>query len=246
MNGAPEGSLGLVYESGWMTSGNFVKVLEHVVKFTGSSTENPIILIMDNHESHIALDSIIFAKDHGINIVTLPPHASNKTQPLDLSVFGPHKSCFNSAANAWMLSHPGKTITIYQMAQLMGDAWMKAASPTNITAGFRMYGIWPLDRNVFSSESYLPSSVTDRPLQNQQQSDERSTSAPSTPTAAASDQDNSYAAGQQSGLSQPSDEQQTPTPTETPEPASSRSNSSFVSPQQFRGYPKVTFLKFSI
>ena len=114
MNGAPEGSLGLVNPSGWMTSENFVKVLEHVVKFTGSSPEKQIIVTMDNHESHLALQSVLYAKDHGINIVTLPPHTSNKTQPLDLAVFGPLKTYFNSAANAWMLANAGKTITIHE------------------------------------------------------------------------------------------------------------------------------------
>ena len=51
MNGAPEGSLGLVNQSGWMNGVNFVKVLEHIVKFTGCSTNHQIIVIMDNHES---------------------------------------------------------------------------------------------------------------------------------------------------------------------------------------------------
>lgn len=91
-----------------MTSGNFVKVLEHVVKFAASSKDNPIILVMNNHESHIALDSVLFAKEHGINIVTLPPHTSNKKQPLDLSVYGPHKSYFNSAAKHGCLRIQGK------------------------------------------------------------------------------------------------------------------------------------------
>jgi hypothetical protein len=51
---------------------NFVKVLQHIVKYTGYSPEKQIIVIMDNHESHINLNSVILAKDHGINIVTLP------------------------------------------------------------------------------------------------------------------------------------------------------------------------------
>ena len=73
---------------------------------------------MDSHDSHIAWDSVMYARDHGINIVTLPPHTSNKTQPLDVSVFAPFKSFFNKAADSWMLKHPGKTIMQYQMAGL--------------------------------------------------------------------------------------------------------------------------------
>lgn len=164
MTGAPEGSLGLAYESGWMNSDNFLKVIQHIAKHTHASPANEIIVVMDNHESHIALNSVVYAKECGINNVTLPPHTSNKTQPLDLSVFGPFKSYFNAQADTWMLKIPGKTITIYQMAELMGKAWQRAATPSNILSGFRVSGIWPLGRNAFSSQGYLPSSVTDRAL----------------------------------------------------------------------------------
>jgi hypothetical protein len=41
-----------------MNSKIFVDVLEHVLKHTGCTDENPIILVMDNHESHINLDSV--------------------------------------------------------------------------------------------------------------------------------------------------------------------------------------------
>jgi len=136
MHGAPEGSLGLVNASGWMTSINVVKVLDHVIKFTGCSTGNPIILTMDNHESHIALDSVVTAKENGIHIVTRPPHTSNKTQRLDLSVLGPVKTYFKSAANSRMMEHPGKMLTIYELAKLVGSAWLKAATPVNILSGF--------------------------------------------------------------------------------------------------------------
>ena len=100
MQGAPEGSLGLLSDSGWKKAEIFVKVLEHVVNFTGCSTERQIIVVMDNHDSHLALANILYAKEHGINIVTLPPHTSNKTQPLDLSVYGPHKAFFSAAVNS--------------------------------------------------------------------------------------------------------------------------------------------------
>ena len=215
LNGSPQGSLGLVNESGWMTGSNFVKVLEHVANFTGSSSDNQIIVTMDNHESHISYESLLFAKNHGINIVTLPPHTSNKTQPLDLSVFGPLKTCFNSTANAWMLSHPGKTITIYQMAQLMGSASLKAATPENILSGFRQAGIWPLDRNVLSNEQLIPSSATDHDYVCS--TEERQLPSEST--------DNSF-------LNSPSSSYISQITQTSP--------AAFVSPQQFKGYPKVS------
>jgi len=103
----------------------------------------------------IALDSDVKAKENGIYIVTLPPHTSNKTQPLDLSAFAAVTTYFNSAANSWMMEHSWKTITTYEMAKLMGSACLKAATPVTILSGFRFASIWPLDRDVFSSEQFV-------------------------------------------------------------------------------------------
>ena len=252
MSGAPEGSLGLAYPSGWMTSDNFLKVLEHVVKNTNCSQENQIILTMDNHDSHIAWDSVVFAKDHGINIVTLPPHTSNRTQPLDLSVFGPFKSFFNKAADSWMLKHPGKTITIYQMAELMGTAWQKAATLLNITAGFRVSGIWPFDRNAFDMAGYLPSTVTDRELP---EKEPMSVDLPVVNNVSGIDQspaiidegavgvqNSEGAVGAQNSESLPTPVSGSAMPTPVRPSSHSASASSYMSPEDFRGYPKVSFV----
>ena len=114
LNGAPEGSLGLTHQSGWMTGDNFFKVISHIVQHVRPSKEYPIVLIMDNHESHLSYAALELAKKNNIHIITLPPHTSNKTQPLDRSVFRPLKSAYNRYADAWMLQNPGKQITIYQ------------------------------------------------------------------------------------------------------------------------------------
>lgn len=162
MNGAPEGSLGLAYQSGWMTSENFVLVIDHLIKNIRPSKDYPVIVTMDNHESHISYEALEKAKDNYIRIITLPPHTSNKTQPLDRTIFGPLKGAFNKAANSWMLRNPGKTLTIYQLAELGGSAFMKAATPINIASGFRVSGVWPLNKDVFDDDEYMPSSVSDR------------------------------------------------------------------------------------
>lgn len=163
MNNTPEGSLGLVHPSGWMTSANFLKVLQHFVKLSHASAENKQLLIMDNHDSHLSIEGLEYARSNGVIILTLPPHTSNKTQPLDRSVFGPFKKLFSNLCNSWMLSNPAKTLTIYQIGELAGLAWDRSATPSNIKAGFRASGIWPFDRDIFTDSDFLPSEVTDRP-----------------------------------------------------------------------------------
>jgi len=158
------GALGLVHKSGWMTSENFLKVLQHIVKFTRCSREKKILLIMDNHESHLTIAGLDFCKENGIVVLTIPPHTSNKTQPLDRTVFGPFKTFCSTEMNSWMLTHPGETVQIYDIPVMASSAWDKAATRTNIKSGFRCTGIFPYNRNIFMPEEFLASYVTDRPM----------------------------------------------------------------------------------
>lgn len=161
MNGPP-GALGLANISGWMNEDCFVKALEHFVLHVKPSKDNPALILMDNHSSHINLKVVQFARQHSIIIVTFPPHCSHKLQPLDVTVYGPFKTKYRIAMNEWMLSNPGKTVTIYHVGQFVKDAYLSAFSPKNITQGFLKTGIYPLNSNIFREEEFLSSFVTDR------------------------------------------------------------------------------------
>jgi len=157
--GAPSGSLGLATPSGWMNSTLFVEVLDHFIKFTDCSTENPALLIVNNHGSHISLEYIDKAKSNGITILT--PHCSNRMQPLDVSVYGPFKSN-NHSVDSWLQAHPGKTISIYEIAACVGKAFERSVTPSNIKSGFKSTGFFPYDEFIFNDDNFLVSSVTDR------------------------------------------------------------------------------------
>ena len=49
----PIGSLGLVHESGWMTSENFLAALVHFQSHVGATKERTVLILMDNHVSHM-------------------------------------------------------------------------------------------------------------------------------------------------------------------------------------------------
>jgi hypothetical protein len=137
-------------------------VLGHFIKYSNANIGNKQLLVMDSHDSHLSVEGLELAKASGVIILALPPNTSNKTQPLDRTVFGPFKTYYGNSCNSWMMSNAGKPLSIYQVAELAGNAWERAANPTNIKAGFRVSGIWPYDRDVFSDASFLPSTVTDR------------------------------------------------------------------------------------
>lgn len=163
LKGAPPGSVGSANQSGWSTEEIFRKWLDHFIQFTKPTKEHPVLLIMDNHESHISIAIIDKAKDNGVVLLTLPPHTSHHLQPLDRCVFGPFKSQYNRAAERWMLNNPGKPITIYDVAELIGQAYPVSFTPKNIIKSFEVTGICPYNRDIFSDEDFLCSYVTDRP-----------------------------------------------------------------------------------
>lgn len=164
LHDAPIGSDGSTHPSGWMTSSNFIKYMHHFAKHAKPTPDNPVILLLDNHESHISVEVLDFCKEVGIILVTFPPHCSHKLQPLDLTVYGPLKNYYNKALTDWMVSNPGKTVTIYDIPKLAAVAIPQAFKQQNIQKGFETSGIWPFNSNIFSDEDFLCSSVTDRYL----------------------------------------------------------------------------------
>ena len=93
----------------------------------------------------------------------IPPHTSHKLQPLDRGVFGPFKKVVNTACDGWILSHPGKVMTIYDIPAIIGLALPLAATPKNIVSSFSCTGIFPLNREIFSELDFSPSVITEQP-----------------------------------------------------------------------------------
>ncbi|KAJ8954571.1 hypothetical protein NQ314_007070 [Rhamnusium bicolor] len=58
MVGATPGSEGVAHESGWMTAEKFINYLHHFAKFAHPRKDNPVLMIMDNHASHVTLEAI--------------------------------------------------------------------------------------------------------------------------------------------------------------------------------------------
>lgn len=167
ITGAPASSLILNNKSGWMTIELFAKVLEHIKTNTHCNKEQPILLLLDNHESHVSYESIKFCKENGISLLSFPPHTTHRIQPLDVGVFGPFKGSLSVAFDDWMLSNPGKAITIRNLGELSNRAFEKAFSLSNIISSFKKPGIWPVNRQAFNEDDFAASSVTDRVIVDQ-------------------------------------------------------------------------------
>ena len=130
------------------------------------------LLIYDNDSSHITISSITVTKESGLTLLTLPPHCSHRMQPLVLSVFFPFKRFYAYYANVWQRSNPGRAITIHDVASLSSFAIITGFNPKHIKSGFKSTGIYPLNSELFPADIFLPSSVTNRPLEVEMSSQE--------------------------------------------------------------------------
>ena len=92
IRGAPVGTIGKATRSGWINESAFLDFLDHVGDLTCSSRENKILVLLDNHETHISLSVIDKAREKGIVLLTIPPETSHKLQPWDKTVFVSFKS----------------------------------------------------------------------------------------------------------------------------------------------------------
>lgn len=58
---------------------------------------------------------------------------------------------------------PGQPLTIYNVAEDVGNAFYKAFTPSNIIKGFEVPDIYPINENVFREDEIL-THITNRPL----------------------------------------------------------------------------------
>ena len=62
-----------------------------------------------------------------------------------------------------MRSHPGRIVTIYDVPSLVAEAQLNSLTIRNIQNGFRVSGIHPYNRNVFTDEDFAPAEITNCP-----------------------------------------------------------------------------------
>ncbi|XP_071645795.1 uncharacterized protein [Temnothorax longispinosus] len=158
----PMGSSGDANKSGWMKEENFIKFARHFVRYARPFKARPVLLLLDKHD--LSTEVLDYFENNGVTVLSFPPHSSHKLQPLDRSVYGPLKKYYNTAADNWLACHPGKTISIYDIPELIKTSLPLATSSENVQSGFRVTGIYPLNENIFPESGFSGAYVTDKPV----------------------------------------------------------------------------------
>ena len=122
----------------------------------------PLLLLLDGHSSHFCPDTVRLAAQEQVVVFALPPNTTHLSQSLDKGCFGPLKAEWRNVCHRYISEHPGKVVTRYTFFRLFCQAWMKSMTIGNIVGGFRVTGIYPINRSVFTELTEPKESLTCR------------------------------------------------------------------------------------
>ena len=108
------------------------------------------VLFLDNHEFHISIDTVNYARENGVILLTFLLHCSHRLQLL----YGPFKIYFCSGQNDWMTSNAGKFISIYNFPSLKLQAFNKAFTRDYTLFGFKKCSISLFNRILLVSLAF--------------------------------------------------------------------------------------------
>lgn len=149
-----EGKEGHANKSGYMQSKEFVLYMAHFKKHSHASKDNPVLLMLDNHTSHLSVEAIDYAVEHGITMFTFPPHCTHKLQPLDVGVIGQVKHRYVEKHDIWMKSHGGQKFDLEHVAPAVEQSLDERATTAVIKSAFAQAGVWPLNPHRFTDSDF--------------------------------------------------------------------------------------------
>lgn len=114
---APEGSIIRSTRNGWTNTEMFMMWLQHFAHYVTPTKDSPVLLVLDNHSSHISMPAYDFCMNNYIHMLSLPPHTSHRMQPLDVSFYGPLKQAYYREANLFIKS---RNLAKTQLSDLPG------------------------------------------------------------------------------------------------------------------------------
>ncbi|XP_018360620.1 PREDICTED: uncharacterized protein LOC108759613 [Trachymyrmex cornetzi] len=155
MDNAPPGSIWACHPSRWIQTNIFTMWFDHFIKHTAPSATNPVLLVLDGHNSHIKnIEVIERAMNNFIHIVCLPPHSFHKMQPLDVGFMRPLKTYYAQEIENFLRfriqeDRDTNKATVYRVAKLFTVAYNRSATMEISVNAFRKTGLYPLNRHIF-------------------------------------------------------------------------------------------------
>src|SRR4051812_13354946 len=109
------------------------------------------MLVLDRHESHESAEFQEYCKTHNIITLSLPPHSSHLTQPLDIGCFSVLKRAYGRQIETFIKAHINH-ITKVEFFLAFKAAYIDSMTVQNAQAGFRGAGLVPFNPQAVISK----------------------------------------------------------------------------------------------
>lgn len=110
------------------------------------AARSPRLLIMDGHNSHLNLRFINYADRNRILLAVLPPHSTQRLQPLDVGLFAPLATYYTQEVNTFLENSQGLTHFTKQLFwKLFHKAWKRAFTAKNVKSAWEATGVHPFN-----------------------------------------------------------------------------------------------------
>ena len=119
---------------------------------------DPIVLMLDGHESHKSDEILGLAAKHNISLYFLPPHTTHRLQPLDVGLFGPLQRRWQERCDE-VINDTGNEISKSEFIREYMGVRDEVFTGELIRSAWKTSGIWPPNPNRFTEEDFAPSQV---------------------------------------------------------------------------------------
>jgi len=161
--GFPEANIAMS-ESGYMDGPTFAGWADTFIKESKASPTRPVLLIVDQHSSHLWLPALTALREANVRVVALHPHTTDWLCALDTSCFASFKKELYRLVN--IARTDGKAIHRGTLSYYIKGAYSKMASVTLDTltqkrmgccvSGLRSTGIEPFNRQAIPDAAFIP------------------------------------------------------------------------------------------
>ncbi|KAF8795550.1 hypothetical protein HNY73_000040 [Argiope bruennichi] len=118
-----------------------------------SAKEKTVLLMPDNHSSHVNITVVNKALDNHIIRFSFPLHCSHHLHSLYVGDYGSFPNYLNIGQTTWMNINPCKTMNIYDIPNTVKDCSSLAVNAVNIMSGFKEVEKLPNWRSKAQTES---------------------------------------------------------------------------------------------
>ena len=146
----PNAMIGM-QKKGWMDSYHFMEWMDHFKHTMEANQSRRHLLIPDGHKNHISLEVLLKAKEHNIDMITIPSHTSHGLQPLDKTCFRPFKVAFRAYRDLWNVKNHEQKYRKEDLAQWAFLALKRTLTSKNILSGFKSTRIWPFNPSAMTN-----------------------------------------------------------------------------------------------